>query len=70
MNIHPINENHEHCTLVYFATCQKDILILSKIEKSKECKWFTNRELNKLNKDISKTIKLYAKAALETLTDY
>ena len=65
MNIHRINDTHQHITLVYFAKSNTDQLVLSKDEKSDECKWFTKDELDKPQYGISEVIKKYAKTALE-----
>ncbi|MDO8510892.1 MAG: NUDIX domain-containing protein [Nanoarchaeota archaeon] len=67
MNIHRINDTHQHISLVYFATTNTDQLILSEDEKSDGCKWFTEEELDHPQYGISETIKKYAKTALEKL---
>ena len=68
MNIHKINDNHQHITLVYFAKSNTDRLVLSETEKSDECRWFTKAELDQPQYGISEVIKMYAKSALEKLS--
>ena len=67
MNIHKINESHQHITLVYFARSNTDHLILSEIEKSRNCRWFTKEELNAPQYNLNNSIKLYAINALEKI---
>ena len=68
MNIHKINDNHQHITLVYFAKSNTDRLVLSETEKSDECRWFTKAELDQPQYGISEVIKMYAKSALGKLS--
>ena len=67
MDRHRINPEHEHLAMVYFAKSKTDQLILSETEKSEECKWFTKEELD--NESISDFVRLYARTALEKLTE-
>tara|TARA_Y100000034_G_C6894323_1_gene411990 strand:- start:1323 stop:1541 length:219 start_codon:yes stop_codon:yes gene_type:complete len=68
MNRHLIKGNHEHVTLVHFAKSNSNIVKqLTEKELSKECKWFSLEELEKLNEGISSTVKNYAKQALQTI---
>ncbi len=67
MNIHRINDIHQHISLVYFATTDTDQLILSETEKSDGCKWFTKQELDEPQYQLSEVIKMYARSALEKL---
>lgn len=67
MNIHRINDTHQHISLVYFATSDTDQLILSEDERSDGCRWFTKEELDQPQYGIDETIKKYAKTALEKL---
>ncbi len=69
MNRHRINETHEHVSLVYFASSNSDKLILSQTEKSENCRWFTQDELDYPEYGIEDRIKMYAKKALETLKE-
>ena len=71
MNRHRINDTHEHVSLVYFARTKTDELIISKTEKSSACKWFTKEEIISCAQDkefgLTKDVKIYALAALETI---
>ncbi len=67
MNIHRINDVHQHVTLVYFARSNTDQLILCEDEKSDGCKWFTKEELDYPQYGINETIKKYARTALKKL---
>jgi len=67
MNIHRINDTHQHISLVYFATSDTDQLILSETEVSDGCKWFTKEELDNPQYQLSEVIKKYARTALEKL---
>ena len=67
LNIHRINENHKHITLVYFARANTQKLVLSTTEKSEGCKWFTQEELDDPSHQITDNIKMYARTALEKL---
>ncbi len=64
---HRINENHEHITMVYFASSNTDQLVLSEQEKTEECRWFTKEELSLEKYQIKPAIQKYARAALEKL---
>ena len=69
MNRHRINPNHEHVTLVYFATSDTDKIIQPKKERSKSCRWFLKEEIDETKYEIKEHIKMYAKSALEKLAD-
>ena len=64
---HYINDNHEHITMVYFATSDTDEIKSSDDEKSEESKWFTAEELNDKNYGLKENVLFYAKKALEEL---
>ena len=68
MNRHRINENHEHVTLIYFAKSDTDQLVLSDVEVSEDCKWFSKEEIDS-DSEIKDHVKLYAKKALEVLSE-
>lgn len=68
MNIHRINDTHQHISLVYFATTDTDQLVLSETEVSDGCKWFAKEELDEPKYGISEVIKMYARSALEKLS--
>lgn len=67
MNIHRINDTHQHISLVYFATTETDQLVLSEDEKSDGCKWFLEEELDDPQYGIEEVIQKYARTALEKL---
>lgn len=67
LNRHRINEKHEHVTMTYFATSETDIIVQEEDEKSKECRWMSKDEIEKLE-GISPSIKYYALKALEILS--
>lgn len=64
-NRHKINDSHEHVTLIFFAKCKTDKLVLSEAEKTDGCHWFTLEELGDPKYDLSDSMKIYASAALE-----
>lgn len=66
MNIHPINDTHEHVSLIYFARSTTRDIVASASEKSSEIKWFTKDELDDPRYGIYETIRHYARSALET----
>jgi 8-oxo-dGTP pyrophosphatase MutT (NUDIX family) len=66
INRHRINKIHEHVTLIYFATAKSDKLKMSEVEVSRECHWFSKKEL--LNKKgIIPEVRDYAALALNTI---
>lgn len=67
MNIHSINETHQHISLIYFAKSNSDKVREAETEKSKGYKWFTKEDLEKNEVDLSEPIKFYALRALEEL---
>lgn len=67
LNRHKINPNHEHITLVYFATSDNNKLNLSDREISEACRWFSREELDL--EDINPDIKFYAIKALDELSE-
>lgn len=67
LNRHSIDKNHEHVTMVYFATSETEEIKPSDEEKSEEWKWFTREELDDESYDFRENIRFYAKRALEEL---
>jgi ADP-ribose pyrophosphatase YjhB (NUDIX family) len=67
MNLHRINEKHEHVCLVYFAKATTDELTLSEEEKSEECAWLTKEDILSSKYDLRPHVKMYALSALEKL---
>ncbi len=69
LNIHKINDDHKHISMVYFAKSNTEKLVLSEEEKSDGCKWFTKSDLEDPKYQIGEQIKIYARAALEKLSN-
>lgn len=67
MNIHNINENHRHISLIYFAKSQSDEVVDEGREKSGGCKWFSKKDLEENKEGVSESIKFYATRAVEVL---
>ncbi|HEX8947222.1 MAG TPA: NUDIX domain-containing protein [Candidatus Paceibacterota bacterium] len=66
MNIHAINETHQHVSLVYFATADsREITENVESEKSDNIRWFTREDLDDPNFGLRETIRHYAYAALD-----
>lgn len=64
MNIHRINDTHEHLSLVYFARARSTDIVQGEGEISDEIRWFTEEELDDPAYGLAETIRHYAKAAL------
>lgn len=64
MNIHFINDTHQHCELLYYATSETDKVIPE--NETDEWKWMTEAEIES-SEHIVPQIKFYALSALETL---
>lgn len=64
MNIHYVNDTHQHISLVYFATAEHINIIPEHPEDTWE--WLTKEDIKK-REDIRDNIKYYALKALETL---
>ncbi|KKQ88244.1 MAG: NUDIX hydrolase [Parcubacteria group bacterium GW2011_GWF2_38_8] len=63
---HPVNDTHEHITLVYFAVSDTDKVFDSIDEKEKtESRWVSKEELEKMN--LVPNILFYATEALKEL---
>lgn len=67
MNRHRIVHEHEHLALIYFAETTQASITQSEQEKSEKCQWFTRKEIEDLQQNISSTVKNYAIAALAFL---
>lgn len=65
LNIHNINETHQHIDLVYFATAEHTNIVPKNADDTWE--WLTKEELEKRS-DIRDNIKYYALEALNTLS--
>lgn len=68
LNVHSIREPHKHISMVYFATSNNDKVIPSGNDKSDNWKWFSMEELNNPIYNLKKSVKFYARKALEELS--
>lgn len=66
MNVHKVNEDHRHISLVYFATAKTDVVIQPNTHEKTDCRWLTKEDIIAAF-DIDDTIKSYALKALEIL---
>lgn len=66
VNIHDVNQDHRHISLIYFATAKIDVVIQPDTHEKTECRWFTREEIIAAP-EIEDTIKSYALKALELL---
>lgn len=64
MNIHPINETHQHLDLIFYGTSETDTVIPENPDD--QWKWLTKEEIE-ANEDMTPLIKSYALGALEEL---
>lgn len=66
MGRHKVNEIHEHVYMVYFATCESDIVFDSVSDHERtETKWCSKEDLDTM--DLVPNIKFYAEEALKEL---
>lgn len=63
LNRHFISENHEHVDLIYLATSKTNTVVPE--NQNDEWAWLSENELDDPKYNLSETIKLYAKTALE-----
>ena len=63
MNIHNINESHQHVDLIFFATSNSDQVIPE--NKDDVWEWFNANEIDNNKYDLREDIVFYAKKALE-----
>jgi ADP-ribose pyrophosphatase YjhB (NUDIX family) len=67
MNIHPIKDQHQHISFVYFATSETDAVTEPDgDERSGGWRWLTREEIEQ-SADIKPSIKHYALAALAAI---
>ena len=67
INRHNVSPEHEHISLVYFATTENpEVTVGDHDDQSHEWKWFMEHELEEF--DIPKNIRDYAHLALEALS--
>ena len=64
MNIHDINETHKHIGLYYVAKAKSDKFVLNN-QEHKDIRWFTKEDLDKLEYNLSESVRFYAKEALK-----
>jgi len=64
MNIHYVNDTHQHCDLLYYATSETDVIIPE--NPGEQSVWLTKEEVEK-HPDMEPQIKFYALGALEAL---
>lgn len=67
MDIHRINDTHQHIGLVYFARAKSNNAILAEAEHN-AIRWFTREELDDPQFTLYPAIAYYAKQALSQLT--
>lgn len=68
MNMHPVNDTHQHISLVYLARSKSRDTTQGETEISEELRWFTEEELDDPSFGIGETIKYYAKVALKEVS--
>lgn len=66
MNVHDVNEEHRHLSLVYLASSKSDEVVQPDTHEKTECRWLTREEVLAAH-DVEDTIKSYALKALELL---
>lgn len=66
LNRHRISQAHEHISFVYIATAITTTITPAEGEDA-ECKWFSAKELDDLQYQISDNVKTYARHALLVL---
>lgn len=64
MNIHYVNDTHQHCDLLYYATCE-DTTVTPENEDD-QWAWLTKEDIE-THDNIAPQIKFYALEALKTL---
>jgi len=67
MDIHRINETHEHIGLIYFARPTGGALSLAE-EEHHDIRWCSAEELDQLQPTISDSVKWYCLKAIEEVT--
>jgi len=66
MNVHEVNENHKHLSMVFFASSQTDEIVQPENHEKTACRWMTREEVVEAG-DMEETIKSYALKALEVM---
>jgi len=68
LNMHRINNSHEHISFVYFGKAKTDKIVQSDGDEISEgCRWFSIGELEDSKFDLRPHVKEYARLALKEL---
>ena len=67
LDIHRINDGHEHIGMIYFARPQSGTLALAEAEHH-DVGWFGSAQLDGLQPPMSSAVKWYCRKALEEVT--
>ena len=68
LDIHRINETHEHIGMIYFARVLSGSIVLSE-EEHHQIQWYSLQELDHLQPPVSNAIQWYCRRALEVVSD-
>src|SRR5436190_19319524 len=66
LDIHRINETHEHIGMIYWARPKNGTLALS-VEEHRDIRWCTREQLDELQPRISNAVRWYCCKAIEEL---
>jgi 8-oxo-dGTP pyrophosphatase MutT (NUDIX family) len=69
LDIHRINETHEHIGMIYWARPKTSKLVLA-IEEHHEIRWCSTDDLDKLQPAMSDAVKWYCRKAIEEISRY
>src|SRR5436189_5185531 len=67
LDIHRINDVHEHIGMIYWARPKSGVLALAEAEHH-DIGWFSNDELENLQPAMSPAVKWYSRKAIEEIT--
>jgi len=65
MNIHQINETHQHCDMTFFATTESDAVVPE--DPNDKWEWLSMTDLEEKKAELREDIYFYAKKALLTV---
>jgi 8-oxo-dGTP pyrophosphatase MutT (NUDIX family) len=68
IDIHKINDTHQHIGLEYFAKAKSNKIILNKVEHD-DIRWFSKNELEEKKYNLKDNVIFYCKKALKLSTD-
>ena len=68
LDIHRINENHEHIGMIYWARPREGAVTLAPHEHHAIC-WCSSKELDELHPPMSNAVKWYCRKAIEEIQD-